>query len=128
MRLQLQARLRDLAVFNLGIDSKLRACDLVKLTVKDVRHGDRVAQRAIVMQQKSGRPVQFEITEAARASLRQWIAEAGLRGWRDRMAAIGQKRASCPRLMQQVRAVIVRTISALIGLPLCPRPASLWVQ
>jgi site-specific recombinase XerC len=79
VRLQLQAKPRDLALFNLGIDSKLRACDLVKLRVKDVCHGDRVAQRAIVMQQKTERPVQFEITEAARTSIAQWIAAMGLR-------------------------------------------------
>ena len=55
VRLQMQARLRELAMFNLGIDSKLRACDLVSLRVRDVCHGDRVAARAIVMQQKTGR-------------------------------------------------------------------------
>src|SRR5688500_16988390 len=50
------------ALFDLGIDSKLRGCDLVKLRVRDVCHGDRVAPRAIVLQQKTHRPVQFEIT------------------------------------------------------------------
>ena len=62
VRLQMQERIRDLALFDLGIDSKLRACDLVKLHVWDVCHGDRVASRAIVLQQKTQRPVQFEIT------------------------------------------------------------------
>jgi len=62
IRLQMQGRLRELALFDLGIDSKLRACDLVKLRVRDVCHGDRVAARAIVLQQKTQRPVQFEIT------------------------------------------------------------------
>ena len=66
VRLQMQGRLRELAMFNLGIDSKLRACDLVSLRVRDVCHGDRFAGRAIVMQQKTGRPVQFEITPATR--------------------------------------------------------------
>lgn len=79
VRLQLQNKPRDLALFNLGIDSKLRACDLVKLRVRDVCHGDRVAQRAIVMQQKTERPVQFEITDAARTAIGQWMAKAGLR-------------------------------------------------
>jgi hypothetical protein len=64
VRLQMQCRVRDLALFNLGIDSKLRACDLVKLRVRDVSQGDRVASRAIVLQQKTRRPVQFEITTA----------------------------------------------------------------
>ena len=52
VRLQIQLRTRDLAVFDLGIDSKLRGCDLVKLRVRDVCHGDRVASRAVVLQQK----------------------------------------------------------------------------
>ena len=64
VRLQLFRRVRDLALFDLGIDSKLRACDLVRLKVRDICHGDRVAARAIVMQQKTSRPVQFEITAA----------------------------------------------------------------
>ena len=57
VRLQITDRVRDLALLNLGIDSKLRACDLVKLRVRDVCHGARVAARAIVMQQKTQRPV-----------------------------------------------------------------------
>lgn len=63
VRLQLAHRTRDLALFNLAIDSKLRGCDLVKLRVQDVTHGTQVASRAVVMQQKTKRPVQFEITE-----------------------------------------------------------------
>jgi hypothetical protein len=52
VRLQMQERIRELALLNLGIDSKLRACDLVRLRVRDVCHGDRVAARAMVVQQK----------------------------------------------------------------------------
>ena len=63
IRLQLANRIRDLALFNLAIDSKLRSCDLVKMRVRDLAHGDRLAPRAIVVQQKTQRPVQFEITE-----------------------------------------------------------------
>ena len=62
VRLQMEHRIRELALFNLGIDSKLRGCDLVALKVRDVSHGDQLAARAIVMQQKTQRPVQFEIT------------------------------------------------------------------
>src|SRR5215471_17133169 len=62
VRLQMQGRLRELALFDLGIDSKLRACDLIRLRVRDVYHGERAATRAIVLQQKTKRPVQFEIT------------------------------------------------------------------
>jgi integrase len=60
---------RDLALFNLAIDSKLRACDLVKLRIDDVSSGPMVRDRAKVVQKKTGRPVQFEITEQTRASL-----------------------------------------------------------
>ena len=69
VRLQLQHRLRELALFDLGIDSKFRGCDLVKLKVRDICHGYHVAARAMVMQQKTGRPVQFEITEPIREAL-----------------------------------------------------------
>src|SRR5262249_13045930 len=65
--------------FNLAIDSKLRACDLVRLRVRDVSHGGRVSARAIVMQQKTHRPVQFEITELTRDAVASWITLAGLR-------------------------------------------------
>ncbi|MGF6917949.1 tyrosine-type recombinase/integrase [Paraburkholderia sp. 40] len=78
IRLQLSARVRDLAMFNLAIDSKLRACDLTKLTVRDVCHGEYVTSRATIMQQKTQRPVQFEITEQTRDSVETWIEAAGL--------------------------------------------------
>jgi len=72
-RLQIENRMRELALFNLGIDSKLRGCDLVSLRVRDICHGDRVAPRAIVVQHKTKRPVQFEITQATRDALEKWI-------------------------------------------------------
>lgn len=78
VRLELANRRRELALFNLAIDSKLRGCDLVQLRVRDVAHGDRIAARAIVMQQKTRRPVQFEITEPTRKSLSIWIHHASL--------------------------------------------------
>ena len=79
VRLEMQGRLRELAMFDLGIDSKLRACDLVSLRVRDVCHGDRVAGRAIVLQQKTQRPVQFEITPPTREALEAWIRLDGLK-------------------------------------------------
>ena len=79
VRLQLQNRTRDLALFNLAIDSKLRACDLVRIRVLDVAHdGVHIAHRAIVLQQKTKRPVQFEITEQTRTAISTWIAHASL--------------------------------------------------
>jgi integrase len=79
IRLQIASRIRDLALFDLAIDSKLRACDLVKLRLRDVCHGDRIATRATVMQQKTMRPVQFEITETTREAISNWIREADLK-------------------------------------------------
>ena len=79
VRLQMEGRVRELALFNLGIDSKLRGCDLVGLKVRDVCHGEQVATRAIVVQHKTQRPVQFEITPAARDAVLAWIKLAGLK-------------------------------------------------
>ena len=79
VRLQMESRVRELALFNLGIDSKLRSCDLVALRVRDVCYGDQVASRAIVMQHKTQRPVQFEITQATREALQAWIEQAALK-------------------------------------------------
>src|SRR5436305_6313464 len=67
VRLQLEDRKRDLALFNLAIDSKLRGCDLVSLKIEDVCAGGRPRDRATVIQKKTGRPVQFEITEQTRS-------------------------------------------------------------
>jgi integrase len=78
VRLQLANRRREVALFNLAIDSKLRACDLVKLRVRDVCHGGGIASRAIVLQQKTQRPVQFEITEQTRDAVGAWIRHAEL--------------------------------------------------
>jgi len=79
IRLQIANRIRDLALFDLAIDSKLRACDLVKLRVRDVAHGERVSARAMVMQQKTQRPVQFEITEQTREAVAKWIQQGRLK-------------------------------------------------
>ena len=79
IRLQLDHRTRELALFNLAIDSKLRGCDLVGLRVHDVVQDSHVAARAIVMQKKTQRPVQFEITEQTRDAVAAWIAAAHLK-------------------------------------------------
>jgi integrase len=72
-RLQMSANVRELAMFNLAIDSKLRACDFTQLQVQDVCNGTVVGTRATIMQQKTKRPVQFEITEPTRDSVGNWI-------------------------------------------------------
>ncbi len=78
IRLQINKRHRDLALFNLAIDSKLRACDLLKIGVSDVSNSGRVSSRATIMQQKTQRPVQFEITAQTREAIAVWIRLAGL--------------------------------------------------
>ncbi|WP_170608129.1 tyrosine-type recombinase/integrase [Ruegeria arenilitoris] len=72
-RLELSGNLRDLALFNLAIDSKLRGCDLVRLNVADLVIGDRVRERVTVVQSKTQRPVQFEVSENTRESIWTWV-------------------------------------------------------
>lgn len=71
---------RDLALFNLAIDSKLRGCDLVSLRVRDISHGNQILTRAIVIQRKTQRPVQFELTETSRAAVARWLEVSQLKG------------------------------------------------
>ena len=78
IRLQIHDRHRDLVLFNLAVDSKLRACDLLKLRVSDVSNGGRIGSRAMIMQQKTRRPVQFEITSRTREAISKWIQRANL--------------------------------------------------
>jgi site-specific recombinase XerC len=72
-----EGRLRDRALFELAIDSKLRGCDHVKIKIGDLVAGQEVRTRAMVIQQKTGRPVQFELTSDVRASLLAWFERRG---------------------------------------------------
>jgi integrase len=74
------SRLRALALFNLAIDSKLRGCDLVRLKVIDLVSNDRVRERVSVIQSKTNRPVQFEVSENTRDSLWDWICSPEMLG------------------------------------------------
>ena len=78
-RLQLLDRTRELALFNLAIDSKLRACDLLSLRARDLMQGGRIGRRAMVMQAKTQRPVQFEVTDQTRVALDRWISKRACR-------------------------------------------------
>ena len=73
VRLQIERRFRDLALFDIALDSKLRGCDVVALRLPDVLAAGVLRRRAIIIQQKTGRPVQFEITEQTRRSLAEWL-------------------------------------------------------
>lgn len=72
-----EQRLRDRAMFDLAIDSKLRGCDIVKMKIGDLVRGGQIRSRAIVVQQKTGRPVQFELLEPARNSILAWLERRG---------------------------------------------------
>jgi integrase len=104
---------RELALFNLAIDSKLRGCDLVKLKVCDVAQVSRVFSRAIIMQQKTHRPVQFEITEQTRYSLENWINQAKLK---PEQYLFPSRIHDSPHLSTRQYARIVEHWVALIGL------------
>jgi integrase len=73
VRLQIERRLRDLALFDIALDSKLRGCDVVALRLADIMAAGSLRQRATIIQQKTGRPVQFEITSQTRRSLTDWL-------------------------------------------------------
>lgn len=77
-KLQMTHEIRDLALFNLAIDSKLRGCDLVALRVRDISNGAHVLSRAMVIQSKTNNPVKFEITELTRDAVEKWIEQSNL--------------------------------------------------
>lgn len=77
IRLEIAKNCRDLAMFNLAIDSKLRACDLVSLRVRDISQGGEIQSRAMILQQKTQTPVRFELMQNTRISLANWIQVSG---------------------------------------------------
>jgi integrase len=80
VRLEMADNKRDLALFNVAVDSKLRSCDLVFLKVRDVFADGRAKERASVTQSKTGKPVRFEVTETTRQSLERWLADPEMIG------------------------------------------------
>lgn len=113
IRLQLAQKIRDLALFNIAIDSKLRGCDIVKLKVSDVVRGSQVLSRAMVIQQKTGLPVQFEITEQTRNSVQTWIEKACLM-YDDFL--FPSRNTDSPHITTRQYSRVVKTWVALIGL------------
>jgi len=105
-KLQLQGRMRDLAMFNLAIDSKLRGCDLIGLKVEDIAPHGYTLGRATVRQKKTGQPVRFEVTEQTRRAVDDYLLATnktpdeflfGSRRWPDR----------CMTTRQYARLVVV---------------------
>src|SRR4051794_33818952 len=76
-KLHMEGRVRDLAMFNLAIDSKLRGCDVVALRVEDIAPSDYAADRATVRQKKTGQPVRFELTEQTRQAVDDYMRRSG---------------------------------------------------
>ena len=109
--LQRERRLRDRALFDLAIDSKLRGCDLVKVRIGDLVSAGRVRNRALVVQQKTGRPVQFELLEAARASLLEWLERRG--GGLDEFAFPSRAEPARPISTRQYARLVDEWVTAI---------------
>ncbi|NRB00807.1 MAG: tyrosine-type recombinase/integrase [Rhodobacteraceae bacterium] len=112
-RLELANRPRDLALFNLAIDSKLRGCDLVRLKVADLVVGGLVRDRVSVTQRKTRRPVQFEVAENSRTSVLDWVTTPAMRG---RAYLFPSRVHSSPHLSTRQYARLVRDWVSTIGL------------
>jgi len=113
IRLQMDNNIRELALFNMAIDSKLRGCDLVKLKVSDIMHNGKILSRAIVIQQKTHKPVRFEITEQTRESLQALINKNHF-GYQDYLFKSRLK--SSEHLSTRQYGVIVKKWVSSIGL------------
>ena len=113
VRLQINEKIRDLALFNLAIDSKLRSCDLVALRLSDVVVAGSIRDRAVIVQQKTGRPVQFELTEKTREALHAWIKQRALY---DGGYLFPSRVHACPHLSTRQYARIVKQWVASISL------------
>ncbi|WP_171234727.1 tyrosine-type recombinase/integrase [Ruegeria sp. HKCCA6837] len=112
-RLELANKLRDLALFNLAIDSKLRGCDLVRLRVNDLAVGNSVRDRVSVVQRKTAKPVQFEVTENTREVVSQWVSSQYMHGQR---YLFPSRTRALPHLSTRQYARLVREWVSAIGL------------
>jgi len=111
--LELAGRIRDLALFNLAIDSKLRGCDLVRIRINDIRPSTQVVARASIIQQKTGQPVRFELSEQTREAVQRWL-ESGGRG--SSQYLFPSRITRSPHISPRQYARIVKSWVTLIGL------------
>jgi len=102
-RLQIDQQLRDLVLFNLAIDSKLRGCDVVAIRVDDVAPNGHAIARATVRQRKTGRPVRFELTEQTRQAINEYLVVSGRKA-RDYL--FGGRRSGRSMTTRSMRAVV----------------------
>jgi len=114
-RLKLSGRFRDLALFNLAIDSKLRGCDVVSLKIVDVAPHGYALDRASVRQRKTGRPVRFEITEQTRQAIDDYLSQRV----RSRGLYLFPGRAATGHLTTRQYARLVAEWLTMIGLDAC---------
>ena len=112
VRLEMASNARDLALFNMAVDSKLRGCDLIALRVRDVFAAGCVKERASMIQSKTGKPVRFEVTETAHSSLACWVRDPEMIGleflWPSRIHG-------SPHLSTRQYARIVRGVGHVVG-------------
>jgi len=80
VRLEIAENIRDLALFNMAVDSKLRGCDLVRMKVAEIFSAGQMKERASVLQSKTKKPVRFEITEGTRRSVAAWLNDPHMVG------------------------------------------------
>ncbi len=111
--MQLANRTRDLALFNLAIDSKLRGCDLVRIQVRDVAQGGKAVSRTTVMQQKTAHPVKFELTDQTREAVDAWIDQTQLTSGQ---FLFPSRRHQSPHISTRQYARIVKGWVTLAGL------------
>jgi len=116
IRLQITGQIRELAMFNLAIDSKLRACDLVRLRVCDVAQGSQIANRATIMQRKTRKPVQFEITDQSKIAVSKLITANRLR---PQDFLFTSRRKSSAHISTRQYAKLLKGWVAAIGLDPC---------
>jgi integrase len=112
-KLQIEGRKRDLALFNLAIDSKLRGCDLVAVRVDDVAPSGYAMDRATIRQKKTGRPVRFELTDQARMTIDEYLKQTGRKSGQFLFAGRGD---SASGLTTRQYARLVQEWVASIGL------------
>src|SRR6202030_1798950 len=115
-KLQVEGRTRDLAMFNLAIDSKLRGCDVVALKVEDVAPSGYAVDRATVRQKKTGQPVRFELTEQTRQAVDDYVRAAGKK--RDDFMFSGRKGSDRSMTTRQYARLVSEWIAS-IGLAVC---------
>jgi integrase len=110
-KLQIAGRTRDLAMFNLAIDSKLRGCDVVSLRVEDVAPHGHAVDRATVRQKKTGQPVRFEMTEQTREAVDCYIGGTGKKPGEFLFG--GRRGRDCPITTRQYARLVGQWVASI---------------